>query len=132
MTTISKSSFLAGDVVFLKNPDTNLTTKSQLINGNVNIDVINVEFSGTFMNSSLIKSTIKYLLNEELPKVILYAITGFIDGDLSILLQNINHVIYPYLHGSPPELLIPKYNQTLLFNFTNNPLIIFIGNFFTF
>ena len=124
-TTASKSS-LSGDIEFIENPETNLTNIAKLSNGKVNIDITNVEFSGSFMNSSLIKSTVKFLLNEELPGVILKAITGFIDVNLSGLLQSINKVIYPYLEGYPPDLLIPKYDQSKLMNFTNNPLIIFL------
>jgi len=123
--TASNSS-LSGDIEFIENPETNLTNTSRLSNGNVVIDITNVDFSGSFMNSSLIKSTMKFLLNEELPSVILNAITGFIDVNLSGVLQSINKVIYPYLEGYPPELLIPKYDQSKLMNFTNNPLIIFL------
>lgn len=123
--TASNSS-LSGDIEFIKNFKTNLTNMSRLSNGNVIIDIKNVDFSGTFMNSSLIKSTVKYLLNEELPSVILKAITGFIDVNLSGILQSINNVIYPYLEGYPPELLVPKYDQSKLLNFTNSPLIVFI------
>lgn len=47
--TASKSS-IAGDIEFIKDAKTNLTSSSNFSNGNVIIDVTNVDFSGIFLN----------------------------------------------------------------------------------
>jgi hypothetical protein len=62
-------------------------------------------------------------LNDELPSLILNAITTFIYEELTAVLGDINKVIYPYIIDKPPIISIPKYNQSRLMNFTNNPLI---------
>jgi hypothetical protein len=50
--TASKSS-MAGDIEFIKDSKTNLTSSSKFSNGNVIINVENIDFSGTFLNSSM-------------------------------------------------------------------------------
>ena len=116
-------SSISGDVMFIKNSKTNLTNSAKLLNGNVKIDITNINFSEKFLNSTVVKSAVLYLLNAELPSVMQEAITQGINYYLTDALLGINRVITPYLEGFPPKILLPRYNQSNLMNLTNNPVI---------